>query len=255
MRHRFFLLIVLLSISEALLAQSAQELFEKGCASYESGNYAQAASCWEQLAGDGYEKSDLYYNLGNAYFRQDNYSQAALWYERALRLAPRDRDIRENLALTYSRTEDQINELPQFFFLRWCRNFVALHSLHGWITVCIILLFLCCGGWVLFFLSHSFGARKWSFVASIVVGVLLLFSILGATFSARNASIRMDAIVMQPISVVKSSPDRGGVDKFILHEGTKVHILEQTGETGEWVKVRMGDGNGGWMDFRDLEVI
>ena len=52
--------------------------------------------------------------------------------------------------------------------------------------------------------------------------------------------------------VVKSSPEPNSIDKLILHEGAKVQIDETL---GQWHKVRIADGNTGWLPVSDVTTI
>jgi SH3-like domain-containing protein len=55
------------------------------------------------------------------------------------------------------------------------------------------------------------------------------------------------------VTSVKSSPSgEASKDLFILHEGTKVKLIDQL---GTWSKVELADGRQGWMKTDDLEVI
>ena len=63
---------------------------------YAKGNYQQAIKDYQEILKTGVS-SEIYYNLGNAYYRTDNITQALLAYERALQLSPGDNDIRFNL--------------------------------------------------------------------------------------------------------------------------------------------------------------
>ena len=53
-------------------------------------------------------------------------------------------------------------------------------------------------------------------------------------------------------AAVKSSPENSSVDKFLLHEGTKVTIEESV---GDWYKIALADGNKGWIYNSDVEKI
>ena len=49
---------------------------------------------------------------------------------------------------------------------------------------------------------------------------------------------------MTPTITVKSSPSQSGVDLFVLHEGTKLEILDVM---ESWDKIKIADGSVGWM--------
>ena len=61
-----------------------------------------------------------------------------------------------------------------------------------------------------------------------------------------------EAIIFSPSVYVKSSPDKTSTDLFILHEGTKVKLLD---EVGPWKKIRISDGNVGWLENKTIEII
>ncbi len=73
--------------------------FASAGAAYEAGRVAEARDAYARLAAAGTRTPALCYNLGNACWRLGERGRAVLWYERARRLAPRDEDIRFNLAL------------------------------------------------------------------------------------------------------------------------------------------------------------
>ena len=73
------------------------------------------------------------------------------------------------------------------------------------------------------------------------------------SFGLKNEMESQDgAIVVNPVSSVKSSPNNTGKSLFIIHEGTKVTVLE---ELGQWSKVELSDGRQGWIVKRDIEII
>jgi SH3-like domain-containing protein len=71
-------------------------------------------------------------------------------------------------------------------------------------------------------------------------------------FSIRNKSLVYDshkAIISSPVVSGKSSPDKSGTDLFVLHEGTKVTVEDSV---GEWLEIRLSDGNKGWVPVNSL---
>jgi cytochrome c-type biogenesis protein CcmH/NrfG len=79
------------------LAAADRETFERANQVYKAGNYAAAASLYEQLTAKGVTNPDLFFNLGSAYVQTGRTEQAAEAYARAAQLAPRDAQIASRL--------------------------------------------------------------------------------------------------------------------------------------------------------------
>ena len=58
---------------------------------------------------------------------------------------------------------------------------------------------------------------------------------------------------MESAVSVKSTPAANGTDLFILHEGTKVTIVDDS--MREWKEVRVSDGKQGWIKTQQIEMI
>ena len=86
--------------------------------------------------------------------------------------------------------------------------------------------------------------------------LVILFAAAGSlafSLSERSDALRTDsAIMVQPVSSIKSSPGDAGKSIFVLHEGTKVRLLD---ELGTWRKIELSDGRQGWVESSALEVI
>ena len=106
---------------------------------------------------------------------------------------------------------------------------------------------------LLFVLSPSVGGRRTGFFTAIVT-LILAISSLSFSLWQKNDYMKMDsAIVMRPVSAVKSSPSaESSQDLFVLHEGTKVKVLDQV---GTWNNIELADGRQGWIPSSDIELI
>ncbi len=237
-------LMLVLPFGKAFCAPSSQQLALEANHAYDSGDYARAVELYNTLCQDGWESWQLYYNLGNAHYRQGEMGQCILYYERALQLDPMNSEIKDNLRLARSKTVDKIEEIQPIFLVQWFNSILSLATPRGWRTITIIILSLLCITACFFFISTNFKTRKRTFLFAIPLFLLLILSIVNATFSARNVTIKNHAVVTAPLVVVKGSPDPNSVDKFVLHEGTKLKIKEQQ---GEWWLVEIADGKSGWL--------
>lgn len=213
---------------------------------YENGDYAQAVETYNDIIRNGFESWQLYYNLGNAYYRLDSIGRCILSYERALRLAPNKQLIKDNLELARSKTTDKIEVLPKMFLVQWTDAVVRITTPRGWRIIFLSLFFLTLSALCIFLIAKDYRFRKTSFVLTVILAILTIFSILNAAISAKNVTNNMKAVVIAPMVVVKSSPDAKSVDKFLLHEGTLLTIDDKQ---DQWWQITIDDGKNGWINY------
>lgn len=235
------------------MAQTPETLFEQGNKAYADGDYSQASSIYCEILKQGKVSPELYYNLGNTYYRLDEIGNSIVCYERALKLKPNYRDCRENLELAYSKTQDKIDQIPELFFVRWWKAAVNIFSTTGWeIAFIIILIF-----GALLAMSVAYFIPRGEHIRTIltsgyVIVALFALCLIGLISSSIMASSHKKAIVVASVAEVKSSPEQNSVEKMYLHSGTPVTIEETI---GEWQKIRIADGNTGWVETNSISVI
>ena len=217
---------------------------------YSDGNYAEAAQAYEQIIAEQ-PNSEAYYNLGNAYFKQDELAQAILAYERCLRLDPRNKDAKYNLAFAQSRIIDNVEDNQMFFIKNWLQSIRNTMRETTWMILSIISFLIVLIGALLFALSKEQWLRKTAFYSALVALFISICACANAGSLHSRDNNRADAIITQGIVNVKASPDRSGTELFTLHEGTKVIIHETL---GEWCNIHVGN-NVGWMKLSSLERI
>lgn len=219
---------------------------------YVQGNYQKAIELYSTLLKEG-QSADIYYNLGNAYYRTEEITQAILAYERALLLSPGDADIRFNLQLARTKTIDKMVPQSEFFVVTWYRSLVNQMSVDGWAYTSIVLLALTIILALLYLFSSPVWLRKVGFFGGLLT---LLFFVLANLFAWQQKQTLMHrdgAIVIGSAVPVKSTPAASGTDLFILHEGTKVTVTDDT--MSDWREIRMPDGKVGWVETTQIEII
>lgn len=225
-------------------------LFADANAQYAEGNYAEAATQYEQILQEQ-PTPEVYYNLGNAYFKQGELAQSILAYERALRLKPSFKDAKHNLQFAQSRIIDNIEDTQSFFLSNWLKAIRNALSQRVWMVGSIILFIMALVGFFLFAFSQTLWLRKTAFYCSVIALVVSVMACANAGSLYQRDTQRSEAIITQGIVNAKSSPDRSGNDLFTVHEGTKVEIHEVI---GDWCCVHVGN-NIGWMPLEYLERI
>lgn len=228
-------------------------LWSKGVQAYTDGRWSECTESLKALESLGVVSPELYYNLGNAYFKSGDYPHAILYYERTLKISPSFEDARINLDFANSLIRDKIDAVPEFVLKSWARKVCYLMPSVFWAVISIVLFAAALALFLVFRLGASRGLRRTGFYCSFVA-LILSASSFGMARWQRNSYLRADgAIVMKPVASVKSSPSRdSSKDLFVLHEGTKVTVLDTV---GEWKNISLSDGRQGWIEESDMEKI
>ncbi len=231
----------------------ADSLWTAGVAAYTDGDWAGAAKAWSDLRALGLESPQLYCNLGDALFKQDDLAHAILNYERALKLDPSYADARYNLAFAQTQLQDKIEAVPEFFLSVWGRKLCWLLPSDTWSALFLVLLAVTLACVLLFLLGRSVAARRGGFIGGIVALVLAVLCLSFAFWQRADYRKADSAIVTRAVTTVQSAPGRDSAkDLFVLHEGTKVRLLDTV---GSWRNIELADGRQGWLPDTDLEVI
>ena len=232
-------------------SKDAATLWQEGLAAYSDNRYQDAISAWEEITVSGKEAPEVYCNIGDAYFKLANYPKAILNYERALKLDPSYSDARYNLDFAGGFVQDKIEAVPEFILKSLARKICYFLGSNAWAVLFLVLLALALCMCLMFMLASSTGKRRTGFYSGIVL-LLLSLCCLGFSVWQKHDYDKADsAIVMLPVSSVKSSPS-GGKDLFIIHEGTKVKIIDSV---GSWQNISLADGRQGWIDGSAIEII
>lgn len=219
---------------------------------YAKGNYQQAIKDYQEILKTGVS-SEIYYNLGNAYYRTDNITQALLAYERALQLSPGDNDIRFNLQYARSKTIDKITPETEMFFVTWYNSLVNFTSVDRWANTAIVSIVMALLLILVFLFAPQMWARKSGFYGSAVFLLLFAFANLFAFQQKHELETKQGAIVIAPTVNVKKTPAVSGTDVFVIHEGTRVDITDRGMK--QWRGIKLADGREGWLKTSQIEEI
>jgi len=236
----FIALFICLSLL-ALSQPSDNSLIDRGRKAYKTGKFDTALEAYKALEKKGYKSFALFYNLGNTYFKLKDIPHAILYYERAKKLNSSDEDLLFNLQLANTKITDKVNKLSSG------TNFAQ------------VILWLNTDTWALgsfiFFLLFLISLLLFLYVASApkkralfsVFSFCLLFSVATAFMAYENQHIlngTKEGIVFESSTTVKSAPGESGNNLFIIHKGLKVAIIELS---GKFAKIKLADGNVGWI--------
>ena len=131
--------------------QDFNEMFNKGNSAYNEGNFEKAISHYNNILKQGKHSSDLYFNMGNAYYRLNRVPESIFYYEKAKQLDPSSDKIKLNSSFAENMTIDSIEELPisqieeikiKVFQFLSDRNWAILTVILSWLFLVMFSLYL-----------------------------------------------------------------------------------------------------------------
>ncbi len=222
---------------------------------YMNGDYKSAIAGYEAIVERGGASADLYYNLGNCYYKSKQVAKSILNYERAFKMDPSDSDIRFNLELARTKAIDKEAPVSEIFLVTWFTWLKNCMSVDAWAMLAL-------GCFILFLaaVAYSICSHNASTLLRKLTFIVIVLTFVGAALGNVFAKLQKDtlqsqnmAIIMDSSVTVKSTPNESGTDLFVLHEGRKVTITDNTMK--QWVEIQLEDGNVGWIPRTVLEVI
>ena len=226
--------------------------FKDANSAYEAGKFEVAISEYQSLLKSGIDGFNLHFNLGNSFYKIEEYPLAILHYEKALKIDPSNDDVKKNLKLSYAKTTDKIEPAKELVINRWYAELINLNSADNWATYSTGLLFVA----LLFSLLYLFGSsvllKRIGFFSGVLILILSILCLALAYQQEEYHTTSKSAIIFTPTVSIKSAPGESGTVLFVLHEGTKVKLLDRS---NNWINVALPNGNKGWVQDSDLREI
>jgi tetratricopeptide (TPR) repeat protein len=241
-------------ISSTLLAfgQENTTIFDAANKAYNKGNYAEAITQYKAILETGQHSAAIYYNLGNSYYKSNEIGPSIYYFEKALQLSPDDKDILNNLAFAKNMTIDAIEPLPKTQLSKFVNNITGTFTYNQWAWIAVIFGFLCVISFLLYQFSYQTLKKRLYFIISFIAFLLILGTVAIAYQQYGKAQADRPAIVFASESAVKSEPNLRSNEVFVLHEGTKVQVLDTV---NNWKKIQLIDGKIGWIVAEDVKEL
>ena len=251
---KIFLLFLI--FSGVLRAESpvppATSSFEEGNQYYQKENYKAAVASYESIINSGQESAEVYFNLGNAYYKLHQVAPAIYNYEKALLLNPNDEEIKTNLDFARKMTIDDIKVIPKVGFHKLISDFTSSYYYDTWAWIAVVFAFL----FLAFFAGYYFSQQavvKRIFFFGMFVWILGIGLAASSGFYEKNRMTNeKPAIIFAEATALKNEPKVNSPDATVLHEGTKVYILESI---ANWKKVELTDETTGWIEESAIKEI
>lgn len=257
-RNFFYLSLIVISLIPVfifishVMASDYSEDFQKANGLYKENDFTGAIKIYEKLLRDGAISPSLYYNLGNAYFKSGSNGRAILYYEKAMKLNPRDKEIKSNLNYVRSLTADkQFDSNNGFtdFFLSGLDGFFTINELT---LIAIVFYILITVTVIIYIFTDRYNIK---FYIKIVASFLIFFSLFFSYFlSVRiyHNEFNLRAIVMSLEEKARSGPGENYTEVFTIHEGSWIYLRQKQ---GDWSQITLPGGYTGWIKSNSLETI
>jgi tetratricopeptide (TPR) repeat protein len=228
---------------KALSAILTAFLFLLAGSQSDSAGSADAIRDLERMVENKQYSTELFFNLGNAYFKDNKIGPAILSYERALWLDPSDPDARANLK--FVRNTAGLFESPKV----WWQMVPGWASLNAW-------------GWTAsiswFLLSIALVLRGWRREprwASVLKPVIAVLAVTLAV-SAASLVIRIPdmnrAVVLTADAPLRMAPAVKSPAPTTLRAGDLVRVESRR---GSYYYLETEDGKTGWATDHEVEPI
>ena len=235
---------IVLFVSVWANAQEIDSLFAQANKYYQNEQYTKALQVYKDIEDKNYVSDALYFNMANAYFKTNQVAPSIYYYEKALKLNPNDKDIKFNLDYANRMIIDNIEPLPKSLGQKFRENVVMRFTYNTWAVLAVVFALLFALLFLMYHFSNYSVRKRLFFIASTISAILVTVNLFFAYQNKKIADSENYAIIFAQKTDVKSAPTLSGDINFVLHEGTKVKVMESL---EGWKKIQLADGNIGWV--------
>ena len=243
MKTNFIILFVLVVAGNLFAADVATD-FSAANKFYAEGKFPAAATAYEKILSTGAQSSSLLFNAGSAEFKAGHLGKAIAAYRQAELLAPRDAELRANLAFVRNQVQGATVRESSW------QNWVGSLTLNEGTVLTAILFWLTLGIFAVRQLRPAL-VPKLQGVTRILV-VLTIFSATVLGLQAANHFSNGTAVVTVAEATARSGPFDEAQSAFTARDGAELSVLDQR---DGWVQVANTAGKSGWLSTKLVAVL
>ena len=246
-----YIVLFFLSFIHVNHSQSEEEIFKSANEAYVNEQYDSAFFLYSKIESQDKYSVELFQNMGTVAYKLDDVPNAVYYFEKGLKLHPGNKDLLHNLELANKKVVDKSPKVKRNGFSAWLSNSVG-HTADFWAYYAVI---FCISG-LLFLLIYLFiktaVIKRLGLIMGIIFWISTFFFTVFAYVQGAQMENRENAIIFTPSVEIKNEPSAVASTAFVLHEGTKVKILDTT---EEWCKIEFTDDKVGWIKMEDFKII
>ena len=245
----FATLALWLAAASAGQAKSDVEKMNEGNEAYRAGNWARAIESYSSVR---INNATLFYNRANAHFKNEDIGKAILDYNRALRIKPRDKEIRANLEYARLSRTDKTEMKEKTSTAKLVEALFTKISMneHAAIAMAIFTLLAMLLFGIIRLPEGNTRSRLNSLGVIAAIALMLQLTITG--IKTYNESMLSFGVVTVKTATALSSPASGSRKVFELHDGAEVTLGRS--ENG-YIQVELPTGWTGWLPTLQVEAL
>ena len=231
---------------------NVENTFSQANELYNKGIYIEAINNYKEIIKNDFHSAELYYNLGNAYYRLDSIASSVYYYEKALQLNPNDREIIDNLELINKTLVDEIDPITIPLIESILNSISNIFYFETWGYISIFFSFLIVALFLSYYFANSSRVKRLTFVLLCISSIFMLVSLINGNKGYNNYINNEYAVIYSYETDLKIEPNYRSETLFMLHEGTKIQVLENY---NNWIKIRLVNGQVGYIQLIDVKIL
>ena len=203
------LIIIFITLCSLNNTHANDSLFLQANEEYINEKYEIAISIYDSILSNGFQSSELFYNLGNCFYKKNDWANAIWYYEKSLKIDINNKNAKHNLEIVNLKIVDRIETMPQIFYKIWWKNLINLFSIKAWQIIAIICTWLI----FIFHLLKYFKNFTRKYIANVLYSITLIVFIISYT-SNEIIHNQVEAIIFSKSLVVNSAPTDNSTNLF-----------------------------------------
>ena len=235
------LAIVCAFLISSAFAQS-DDAFANANQEFAQGHFKEAISSYEALIRDGQWSTNVFYDLGNAYFRTGDFGRTILNYERALALDRHHPEATANLQI--ARDEAHALELQP----SWAERYLQFPSVNQYSIIAAVAF------WIAAFclVALIFTPRRSAAMISLLFVMLLVF--VGTTvaiWQLERDGAALAIVTGKDVQARLATADTANA-VLALPPGSEIKVLSTR---GDWIYAALPNNLRGWIPAKNAEQV
>ncbi|WP_421773013.1 hypothetical protein [Gracilimonas sp.] len=245
---------LLLSFTASVAQQSPQAIFDEANTLFENGDHTEALSLYRSIEKSGNVSGALYLNMGIAAVQLDSLGLAKFYFLKAKAFnttASQGETALDYVNSQFSRQSAVLPKLPWDRAVKWINEVPTASGLF------LIGFIITIAGLILLYLSW-FNRLSFQNISSYVIALVIAGSgLAGLAFYADYVNQRYNAAVLITNSQrVLQAPNADATLESIAYEGYDLTVDHwKSEEQPDWLYVRLGNGQYGWIQDSGVKIL